>query len=404
MKQDQYFDLDDSSERQILKAYIHDDSTRKTIDLLAAEFNIKNYEVKRGGIKQAINDLAVQRSPKFLIVDISNSELPMSLVNELAEVCEPSVSVIAIGERNDVGLFRDLVNNGIADYLVKPITSTLLTKSLAPLLGNTASTGHSSRLGRLIVVAGTRGGVGTTMTATGLAWSFAHRRRRRVALFDLDLHFGTSALAFDVEPNKGLREALEHPGRIDGLFIERTTIKHSDTLHILCAEEAMSDLCDINCSALESLISALRIRFHYIIVDLPRRMNLPNQQLLHNASTVVLVSDPSVAGIRDTVRYTNYLSNLRSPPEISICVNRFGENRSGEISRSDFERAISRPIDAAIPYDARNIYAAMNLGIPITSLSCKAATIINDFAHHLAGGTGASKITFRSLISSFRRS
>ena len=42
-----------------------------------------------------------------------------------------------------------------------------------------------------------------------------NRRRRRVALVDLDLQFGTVALALDLEPSPGLREALEHPGRID---------------------------------------------------------------------------------------------------------------------------------------------------------------------------------------------
>ena len=58
-------------------------------------------------------------------------------MNELAEVCEPGVTVIAIGDRNDVGLFRDLINNGVSDYLVKPITPALLQKSLLNVLEST---------------------------------------------------------------------------------------------------------------------------------------------------------------------------------------------------------------------------------------------------------------------------
>ena len=47
---------------------------------------------------------------RILLVDLTQSDLPLSDINELAEVCEPGVTVVAIGDRNDVGLFRELMN------------------------------------------------------------------------------------------------------------------------------------------------------------------------------------------------------------------------------------------------------------------------------------------------------
>ena len=158
-------------------------------------------------------------------------------MGELAEVCEPGVTVIAIGDRNDVGLFRDLINSGVSDYLVKPVPPALLQKSLVGVVESAAQGRQNPRMGRLIAVTGSRGGVGSTMLATNLAWSIANRHRRRVALVDLDLQFGTVALSLDLEPCHGLAEALEQPGRIDGLFIDRLMVQHSDTLFVLSGEE-----------------------------------------------------------------------------------------------------------------------------------------------------------------------
>ena len=40
------------------------------------------------------------------------------------------MTVVAVGDRNDCGLFRDLLHHGVADYLVKPMTPSLLQKAI----------------------------------------------------------------------------------------------------------------------------------------------------------------------------------------------------------------------------------------------------------------------------------
>ena len=57
------------------------------------------------------------------------------------------------------------------------------------------------------------------LVAVNFAWLLAHEQKRRRRCIDLDLQHGTLALALDLEPTRGLREALEHPERIDSLFI-----------------------------------------------------------------------------------------------------------------------------------------------------------------------------------------
>ena len=60
--------------------------------------------------------------------------MPASQIHDLAELCEPGVTVIAIGDSNDIGLYRDLVRAGVSEYIVKPVTPQLLAKALSARL------------------------------------------------------------------------------------------------------------------------------------------------------------------------------------------------------------------------------------------------------------------------------
>jgi len=351
-----------------------------------AELMIPNAAVQRGGVEDAIRLLGAQRSPRLLIVDISGIDLPLTVMGELAEVCEPGVTVIGVGERNDVGLFRDLINSGVSDYLVKPVTAALLRKSLANVFETTSQGRQNSRTGRMIAVTGSRGGVGATTAATNVAWTIAHRRRRRVALLDLDLQYGTVALALDLEPCHGLGEALEQPGRIDGLFLDRLMVQQTDTLYVLSGEEPLGELVAPDPAALDVLIRELRNKFHYVVVDVPRQVSPATQHVLSHAGNLVIVTDLSLAGMRDTLRQLSMLPMLNAACQTIVCANRCGEHREGEIGRKEFEAGIGRGIDFLIPFDGRSVAAAGNAGQPIAAGRGKVATAIHELTERVAGG------------------
>src|SRR5437763_12165772 len=66
--------------------------------------------IMRGGVAKAVECLREQRSPHLLMVDISAIDMPLSLIHTLADVCEPGTNVVALGDENDVGLYRDLID------------------------------------------------------------------------------------------------------------------------------------------------------------------------------------------------------------------------------------------------------------------------------------------------------
>jgi pilus assembly protein CpaE len=163
--------------RPAFLAFVADAETDKLLHECVTQLALGQITIMRGGIAKAIEHLGQHRSPNILIVDINGVDLPVSKINELADVCEPGVAVIAIGSRNEIGLYRDLLNAGVTEYVVKPVNQQLLAKALT---SGRAHTGESSpiqrKLGTLVTFVGARGGVGTTTLspigrAAGSPWS-----------------------------------------------------------------------------------------------------------------------------------------------------------------------------------------------------------------------------------------
>jgi pilus assembly protein CpaE len=375
-------------------AFVGDTDTFAVIDQVVGELMLPHASIRQGGVKEAVKHLGEQRSPRLLLIDVSGSDLPLSDINALADVCEPGVTVLAVGDRNDCGLFRDLLQHGVADYLVKPITPNLLQKAILSATEQTGVIKGNHKLGKLVAVTGTRGGVGATTVAASVAWLIAHERRRRVALVDLDLQFGTVALSLDLEPSHGLREALENPNRIDGLFMDRVLIQHSERLFVLSAEESPDETLLLDYGAVELLMTELRNKFHYVIVDVPRSPNACTQQILQSATDLLLVTDLSLAGMRDTMRLTGMLPTTNASCNTVLVVNRVGEHKQGEMPRAEFEKGVSRKLDLLLPFDARTVAAATNFGQPVASAKGAVAAGLREITARLCGpaaGTAATR-------------
>ena len=137
-------------------------------------------------------------------------------------------------------------------------------------------------------VIGTRGGVGASTLATSLAYLFSADDKLPTALLDLDIHFGTGALSLDLEPGRGLTDAIENPSRIDGLFIERAMIRANDNLAILSAEAPINSPLMTDGAAFIQLEEEFRQAFEMTVIDMPRNMLINFPQLLGDVNVIVL--------------------------------------------------------------------------------------------------------------------
>ncbi len=350
-------------------AFACDDDMAAMLSSVAVEFGWLPEKVQLGGLRNAVQTLSVAPSPCILFVDLSGSGNPLGDIQALAEVCEPGTLVIAAGEINDVRLYRELLVSGIQDYLLKPFTPDQLrdvfSQAQFALAGTRSSEGGKAREHLMAAVIGVRGGVGASTIASSLAWLVADKAGQSTALLDLDIYFGTGALSLDLEPGRGLVDAIENPARIDGLFIERAMMRASETLSVLSAEAPINQPVGGDGTGLLQLRDEMRGAFDTTILDLPRSLMIEQPDLVRDARVVVLVVEFTLAAARDTIRILSWLKATAPDARVLLVANKAPAASVQEISRKDFENSIERPIDVVVPFDAKATVQAAKLGQPL---------------------------------------
>lgn len=354
------------AQRDAFAAFVCNEATAESLRPVILEMGWQGEKIHKGGLRNAIQTLAVSASPQILLVDLSECSDPLTDINALAEVCEPGTIVIAIGQINDVILYRDLIASGIQDYVLNPIHPEIMRESL--LNAQTLLQGHrqtevqSESPHQAIAIIGARGGVGASSIASSLAWEFSEAMKRKTALLDLDIQFGIGALSFDLEPGRGLTDALENPGRIDSLFIERAIVKVSEKLAVLSAEAPINTPLLADGSALYHLQDQILQSYESVIIDLPRLLAVQNPHLLTEISQIVLVTDLTLAAARDTIRLLGFLTSAAPGVKIRIVANKVPSQGQSEVSRKDFEASIERSIDHVLPLDVKQAITAAKQG------------------------------------------
>ncbi len=355
--------------RDPFAAYVCDDVTAEILRPVAVEHGWAPEKVNKGGLRNAVQSLSVSASPNILFVDLSESGDPLNDINALAEVCEPGTVVIAAGQVNDVRLYRDLVASGIQDYLLKPFSGDQLRDAFAnaqmTISGPRVNEPSLERPHVLAAVIGVRGGVGASTIATSLAWLMGDKTGRSTALLDLDIHFGTGALALDLEPGRGLTDAIENPSRIDGLFIERAMVRANEKLCVLSAEAPINQPMLTDGTAFFQLQEEMRTAFESTVLDLPRQMLVQHPHLVHDAHVCVVVVELTLAATRDAIRILSWLKSNAPQSKVIVVANRVLPGSAPEITRKDFEKSIERPIDIVVPLDLKAAAQSAKLGQPI---------------------------------------
>src|SRR3546814_14317502 len=104
--------------------------------------------------------------------------------------------------------------------------------------------------------------------------------------------------SLDLEPTRGLREALENPARVDGLFISSATAKLTENLSIMATEENLTTEVQYNPNAVAALYEALGRTNDAIVVDLPRRSYHVRRRVFTSAPEIIPVTEPGVSSQR----------------------------------------------------------------------------------------------------------
>jgi pilus assembly protein CpaE len=311
-------------------------------------------------------------------------------LDELATVCDPGTRVVVIGCEDDVAPYRELVRRGVSDYVVGPVDTLDVVRSICGLF----SASEAVAVGRIIAIVGAKGGVGASTVAHNVAWAIARDLALDSVVIDLDLAFGTASLDYNKDPLQNIANAIFSADRPDTAFIERLLAKCTDNLSLLAAPVTLDRVYDLGEQAFDAIFDTLRLTTPCIVLDVPHQWSGWAKRALVGADDILIVAEPDLANLRNAKNLLNMLKTSRPndrPP--LYCLNQVGMPKRPEITVREFAKAIESSPIAAIPLDPRLFGAAANNGQMIAEISASHRTtkLFQRIARQLTGRGEAAK-------------
>ncbi len=347
--------------------------------------------IQMGGLTAAVEAYRNAPTPNVIMLESENpGEDILAGLDELANYCDAGTRVVVIGQLNDVMLYRELVRRGVSDYLISPVDALQVVRAVCGLF----SAPDAKPVGRIVAVAGAKGGVGASTVAHNIAFAMARDLKLDSVVTDLDLAFGTAGLDFNQDPPQGLAEAVFSPDRIDNAFVDRLLAKCTDHLSLLAAPATLDRVYDFGADAFDSILDSLRATVPCVVLDVPHQWTGWSKQTLIAADDILIVAAPDLANLRNTKNIYDLLKAARPNDHLPrYCLNQVGVPKRPEIKATDFAKALEQEPVAIIPFEPQLFGAAANNGQMIAEISAghRTAETFQQLAQMLTGRAETKK-------------
>jgi pilus assembly protein CpaE len=354
--------------------------------------------IQLGGIQAAIQVHQTEPTPNVLIVEThSDRNSIMSELAGLAEVCQPTTRVIVIGHVNDVILYRELIKNGISEYMVAPVTAVNFIETIAAMYNDP----KAAPLGRIVAFVGSKGGVGSSTIAHNVAWATSQKLNTETIITDLDLSFGTASLNFNQDAGGGIYEALGQPDRVDATLIDRLMTKIGNKLSLLNGPGGVDREMNIEAHSVETVLNIVRHSAPLIVVDVPNLWAPWVKYTLLNADEIVITATPELPSLRNAKSLVDLLKASRPHDrQPRLVLNQVGIAKRPEISAADFGKAIGINPSAIIPHDPQSFGLAQGNGQMVFEVApkSKSSEVMLGLSELIAGAQKTPKASTSSWM------
>jgi len=235
-----------------------------------------------------------------------------------------------------------------------------------------AESGKRIKLGRIINVMGSKGGVGTTTIAVNLATSLAEiTAGKSVALVDMNIATGETPLFLDLHPGYHWGEISKNITRLDPTFIMNILSRHSSGIYLFASAGAPSNE-SISPEAVERLLNIMRRMFDFVVVDGGQLIDHISQKVLQISDTVLLIAIltlPCIANTKKIFKIYDYWG-YPAKGKVKILVNRYLNN--SQLTLKDAEATLERIVFWNLPNDFSTTLEAINRGKNLSAIAPRA--------------------------------
>lgn len=320
--------------------------------------------------------------PAVLFVHDTLEPGPVSAAIRDLVLRQPALAVLMVSTQAGPEVYASALDSGARGVLTYPFShediASRVTSSLewgehmrsAFTQGGGARTDGTAAT-KLIVATGAKGGVGTTVFATHLAWDMATQASNvRVCLVDLDLTKGDVPSYLDVAHRVSVADLAKIAEDLNERSITDTVAVHSSGLHLLLTPTEIRDTDFVTPQSVRQLLASLRNMYDVVIVDAGAAVTTTQAAAVEMADDVLQLVTPDVPALRAARRQVLAWQSLgvREPEDVTVVVNRYSKRveiqqdtidhlvlgRRCEVLLPDLERRLERSINSRTPSEVQD--------------------------------------------------
>lgn len=341
--------------------------------------------------------------PDAVVVHEDLGPLPvLDLARELTSG-HPSVAFVLLAREVTPDLLRQALRAGVRDVLALPLTVEALAEAVASAaawsravrdrMDDEGLAQVAERIGgRVVAVAGAKGGVGTSTVALHLALAAARAGAERVVcLAELDLQAGDLRSFLDVTSRRSIADLVAVADELTARSLDETLYVDRSGLRVLFGPEAGEDAEEVDAGATRQILSALRFQYDLVVCDVGTVVSEAGAVASELADEVLVVATPDVPALRAANRLVGLWERLQVRSEgTRLVLNR--THRDAEV-QPDLARAVSTiPLaETTIPAGFRELEAALNTGAPGRLQAGPVQRALNELAQEVGAVAPASR-------------
>lgn len=316
------------------------------------------------------------RLPDLLFFELgSNFEEEMAKIESMLKTNEIK-DVFLTAENYDPTVLMRAIRMGAKEFFPQPIQANEVEQALKKIMERQSGLAQSQiyKLGKIISVFGSKGGVGTTTIAVNLATSLSQAKKHQsVVLLDMNTLFGEVPMFLEMTPKFHWGDITKNIERLDNTFLANILTEHESGIHVLPSPAYLNGHVQPTPEIMSHLLDIMKNMFEYVIIDTGQSTNNTALRVIEMSDTILLISTQSLPCLANTNRLIKSFYDLGyiMDDRMKIILNRYTKN--GDISLKDAEDGIKRKLFWVIPNDYIHTMAAINNGKPLNQIASRAA-------------------------------
>jgi pilus assembly protein CpaE len=284
----------------------------------------------------------------------------IALMGDLSKAA-PHIPLLALVTPQHLVDLQDALVNGATGFVAFPVESNQFMPAVLRAVQSAGGAGRGRR-GRIVTVAGLKGGVGRTTLAANLAVALRQSVDEDVILVEAHNGLSDLSLMINLLPHHTV-SSLADEETIDHDLVQGLLYEHSSRIKVLAAPAEAADLVELPLETWRQTLEILSELAPYVVIDTAAVADGLLAEVLSLSDDVLIITGPDLASLRSAVVLLNSLDDEQNVHARShVVLNRAGV-RGGVTERASREQ-VGQPLAAILPDDPALATFALNRGVP----------------------------------------